>query len=580
MSTTSAWDLDDRLLSQYHLSPAKSDRPSPSAVSGGGGLEPEGDNGASWQDQFAQLESALLENIGSTLGAAAWAPPPQRPSAHAFHARAEAALVSLASGAANQQPPPPKRGCAWSVDGGGGGTASDRARQQNPRVGGPVVRGQTTADMGNGVNMDKRRCRQLHRDDFMAAIAQYRASQPPPRPPTARRTGGIGVQAWIRKRPLLPHDTAKNEYDAVTPYEGAITTHCCLMKPDLRRMFIRHATFAPNGGVFGEGASSDDVYGQAGTPLVAHALNGGKGTLLLYGQTGSGKTLTATHFQARAAEQLFSATDGDGPVAAAVEVTAVEVAGRTCRDLHTGEVVSVLQTANGGATLKGVVPKVATSARALSAHLGKVLASRTTEATAVNATSSRSHALITMRVGVDGGREGRLTLLDCAGSEWAADSDAHDAQRRREGAEINASLHALKQCVRALSEQRQQRNPKGGGGASNAAASRVPYRDSTLTRILRDSFETAAEDGVEPSRLVIVGCVSPGAADCEHTTSTLRTVMELSATSGYEQCATATTHVPRLSAIKGGQPPPAAGSSAASRVPTRLPSAEEALEVL
>ena len=119
---------------------------------------------------------------------------------------------------------------------------------------------------------------------------------------------------------------------------------------------------------------------------------------------------------------------------------------------------------------------MATSVPALAAHLEKVLRSRRTEATAVNSTSSRSHALITLRVGVDGGPEGRLTLLDCAGSEWAADSDTHGAQRRKEGAEINASLHALKQCVRAQAEK--ARTGKG----------HVPYRDNVLTRMLRDVF--------------------------------------------------------------------------------------------
>lgn len=381
--------------------------------------------------------------------------------------------------------------------------------------------------------------------------------------------GGGGVRAWVRKRPLLAHEVQAEEYDAISvtgensvagggthggdASRARITTHTCLMKPDLRRMFIRHAAFAPNGGVFGEHASSEDVYASVGAPLVQLALRGGRGTLLLYGQTGSGKTMTMSRLQVLAAREIFgeaaagaaaedteegttstttAAATSDGAIAAAaVEVTAIEVAGKNCRDLHSGKACAVLQTAEGGATLQGAVPYVATSAIALIKHLRRVLTSRATEATSANATSSRSHAILTMRVGVDGAPPGVLTLLDCAGSEWAADSDAHDAKRRREGAEINASLHALKQCVRVQGEK------------SRGASVRVPYRDSVLTRLLRPAF--VAEGNVE-CRLEVVGCVSPGAADAEHSTSTLRAVLELSGHSKGAECVVSNQNVPRV----------------------------------
>jgi kinesin family protein 2/24 len=136
-----------------------------------------------------------------------------------------------------------------------------------------------------------------------------------------------------------------------------------------------------------------------------------------------------------------------------------------------------------------------------------------------------------------------LTLLDCAGSEWANDSDAHGAQRRREGAEINASLHALKQCVRARAEKLRA---EARGATYNG---HVPYREATLTRLLRESFETdGARDGASSVKLAMVGCVSPGAADTEHSISTLRTIMELGGATG-EECTTTTQDVPRLRAL-------------------------------
>ena len=79
---------------------------------------------------------------------------------------------------------------------------------------------------------------------------------------------------------------------------------------------------------------------------------------------------------------------------------------------------------------------------------------------------------------VGGARGGELVLVDCAGSEWSADSEQHCAKRRREGSEINSSLHALKQCVR-LHAERQRHGGKG----------HVPFRDSLLTRLLSRCFE-------------------------------------------------------------------------------------------
>lgn len=73
-------------------------------------------------------------------------------------------------------------------------------------------------------------------------------------------------------------------------------------------------------------------------------------------------------------------------------------------------------------------------------------ARRATSATLCNASSSRSHAVC--RIMVDGPRGGSVTLVDCAGSERKEDSMYHTKEQREEGAQINASLHALKECVR------------------------------------------------------------------------------------------------------------------------------------
>lgn len=70
---------------------------------------------------------------------------------------------------------------------------------------------------------------------------------------------------------------------------------------------------------------------------------------------------------------------------------------------------------------------------------------------------------------------------------------------RIEGAEINKSLLALKECIRALD------NDQG----------HIPFRGSKLTEVLRDSF-------VGDSRTVMISCISPSSGSCEHTLNTLR----------------------------------------------------------
>ena len=80
---------------------------------------------------------------------------------------------------------------------------------------------------------------------------------------------------------------------------------------------------------------------------------------------------------------------------------------------------------------------------------------RQTHATASNDTSSRSHAICTIKIfetRSDGGRKkrvpsGKLLLVDLAGSERAQDTQSNNKHRRQEGAEINQSLLALKECI-------------------------------------------------------------------------------------------------------------------------------------
>lgn len=96
---------------------------------------------------------------------------------------------------------------------------------------------------------------------------------------------------------------------------------------------------------------------------------------------------------------------------------------------------------------------------------------------------------------------GKVLMVDLAGSERAQDCQSNNKERRLEGAEINKSLLALKECIRSMD--------------SNAA--HVPFRGSKLTLVLRDSFINR-----KTSKTIMIACVSPGSSSSEHTVNTLR----------------------------------------------------------
>lgn len=134
---------------------------------------------------------------------------------------------------------------------------------------------------------------------------------------------------------------------------------------------------------------------------------------------------------------------------------------------------------------------------------------RKTESTEANETSSRSHAVLEITVKRKQRNKyrnqvmrGKLSLVDLAGSERASETN-NRGQKLRDGANINRSLLALANCINALGKQQKK------------GLAYVPYRNSKLTRILKDSLSGN-------SQTVMVATISPAGSQYHHTINTLK----------------------------------------------------------
>lgn len=347
-------------------------------------------------------------------------------------------------------------------------------------------------------NTDKRTSRREHRAIFEASAQRFR-EKPFPAPAQAAQASSVrGIRVCVRKRPIFKHESDAGEWDAITcPISGRVVVHDARMHPDMVKLYMNHHDFEFDA-TFGETADNAAVYSGAARPLVLAVLEGQSSTVMMYGQTGSGKTFTMKSIYEQAAEEIFEGAQGRE-----VTVTFVELLGDNCFDMFNQGVSAQLATAADGSVHPYPCAEVAVgnSAELLSLIdlAGKL---RATAATGVHDQSSRSHAVCRIFVnGPAADSEGCLTLVDLAGSEHRIDNAEHNPERRKEGAKINASLAALKECIRAR--------------AANAKF--IAFRQNRLTQILRGCFLSDSNHDT-----VVIATVSPCSKDTEHSLNTVR----------------------------------------------------------
>ncbi|XP_058074390.1 kinesin-like protein KIN-13B isoform X1 [Magnolia sinica] len=317
------------------------------------------------------------------------------------------------------------------------------------------------------------------------------------------------IKVVVRKRPLNKKEILKKEEDVVTiePNMNFLTVHETKLKVDLTEYVEKHEFVFD--AVLGEEVSNDEVYRETVEPIVPIIFQRTKATCFAYGQTGNGKTYTMQPLPLKASQDILKLMHHTyRNQGFQLFVSFFEIYGGKLFDLlNDRRKLCMREDGKQQVCIVGLQEFRVSDVETIRELIEKGNATRSTGTTGANEESSRSHAILQLSIkrSVDGSESkparvvGKLSFIDLAGSERGADTTDNDKQTRMEGAEINKSLLALKECIRALD------NDQG----------HIPFRGSKLTEVLRDSF-------VGDSRTVMISCISPNSGSCEHTLNTLR----------------------------------------------------------
>ncbi|XP_033922034.1 LOW QUALITY PROTEIN: kinesin-like protein KIF7, partial [Melopsittacus undulatus] len=352
------------------------------------------------------------------------------------------------------------------------------------------------------------------------AISARRAPHPPPRAAMAAERAAVRVA--VRVRPLLPRE-------ALRGLRPCLRADGSTGEVSLGRRRFRFSAVLP------EAAGQAAVYRACVQPLLSAFFRGFNATVFAYGQTGSGKTYTIGEASGasinedeqgiipRAMAETFRLIDENDLIDYTVRVSYLEVYKEEFRDLLQVDTASkdiqIREDDKGNIVLCGVKESEVEGLDEVLSLLEMGNTAKHTGATHINKQSSRSHTIFTVTMEQRRGA-GRIPLhrqppsipasgqvlvskfhfVDLAGSERIVKT-GNTGERLKESIQINSGLLALGNVISALGDPRRK-------------SSHIPYRDSKITRILKDSLGGNAQT-------VMIACVSPSSSDFDESLNTL-----------------------------------------------------------
>ncbi|KAI9790140.1 MAG: kinesin-like protein Klp8 [Peltula sp. TS41687] len=350
--------------------------------------------------------------------------------------------------------------------------------------------------------------------------------------------GGGNIKVVVRVRPLSARELGRGAKcvvqmkDAQTiltpPLEGdeRLRSGSKSARAEGKRVFAFDKSYwsvSPKDPHF---AGQENLFADLGRPLLDNAFKGYNNCIFAYGQTGSGKSYSMMGYRKEAGvipricQDMFeriTELQKDTTVRCTVEVSYLEIYNERVRDLlnpSTKGNLKVREHPSTGPYVEDLAKLVVRSFQEIDNLMDEGNKARTVAATNMNETSSRSHAVFTLTLtqrrhdvetNLDTEKVAKISLVDLAGSERATSTGATGA-RLKEGAEINRSLSTLGRVIAALADL---------SSGKKRNMSMVPYRDSVLTWLLKDSLGGN-------SMTAMIAAISPADINYEETLSTLR----------------------------------------------------------
>lgn len=295
-------------------------------------------------------------------------------------------------------------------------------------------------------------------------------------------SGTHKIKIAARLRPRIEHEIDDQGIQITHDEDGEGPSWICVPNPrDVTQVFR-----FPFTSCYDQDSTQEAIFEQDVRPLIDVVYSGVTVTIFAYGVTSSGKTHTMQGTKAcpgvipRVVEAMFEQKAALLRSNVELAVSYMEIYKDECYDLlvdrETAPKLPVRENDVGQVFVANLSSVPIASVEEFAAIYSQASKQRSVGATNLNRSSSRSHAMLTLEVTMtDSSAErsltGKINLVDLAGSENNK-LTGNDPTRMAESAAINKSLSVLGQVVHAL----------------NQGASRIPYRNSKLTRILQDAL--------------------------------------------------------------------------------------------